>query len=271
MSNKPTYEKLEQRVKELEQEKFERTLMKETTISAEVGLANKSEPESNLANHIPEVDLGTLINSVEIQSIMDDFCYLTNMVTAILDLDGNVVESTGWRDICTKFHRKNPKTAHNCTESDLYLAKNLKPGEYVEYKCKNGLWDVVTPLYVGGRHLGNIYTGQFFYDDEPVDKNFFTNQAEIYGFDKASYVNAFQNIPRYNRETIKHLMSFLVKFTTYISKISLAKIQLEKEILDRKQVEKSLQESEEKFRAIADTSPLSIYMSTGIEQNVHWN
>ncbi len=163
MSNKPTYEELEQRVKELEQEKRDRNLMKEIEIYAESGLTNKIESQSNPENHISEIDLGAMINSVEMQSIMDDFYNLTNIVTAILDLKGTVIEATGWQDICTKFHRINPKTARNCTESDLYLAKNLKPGEYVDYKCKKGLWDVVTPLYVGTKHLGNIYTGQFFY------------------------------------------------------------------------------------------------------------
>ena len=99
------------------------------------------------------------------------------MVTAILDLKGNVIEATGWQDICTKFHRINPRTAQSCTESDLYLAKNIKPGDYAEYRCKNGLWDVVTPLYIDNKHMGNIYTGQFFYDDDLVDENEFIQQA----------------------------------------------------------------------------------------------
>lgn len=43
--------------------------------------------------------------------------------------------------------------------------------------------------------------------------------------------------------------------------------ELEKNITERKQIEHILFESEKKFRAIADTSPLAIYMSEGIEQN----
>jgi len=70
------------------------------------------------------------------------------MTTAILDVKGKVIETTAWRDICTKFHRIHPETAHNCTISDLFLAKNLKLGEYLGYKCNNGLWDVITPLYM---------------------------------------------------------------------------------------------------------------------------
>jgi len=239
MDEKPTHEELVQRIKELEQEKRERNGMKGVSIHDE------ERPTYNIeTNKIPEIDLHAIINAKEIQSIMDDFYSLTNMGTAILDLKGNVIETTGWQDICTKFHRINPETARNCTESDLFLAKNLKPGEYIEYQCKNGLRDVVTPLYVGAKHMGNIYTGQFFYDDELVDEEFFIRQAETYGFDKDSYMDAFRRIPRYNRETIAHLMSFLVKFASYISRITHANIQLEKESREREYTERALKDSE---------------------------
>lgn len=31
---------------------------------------------------------------------------------------------------------------------------HLNTGEYVDYRCKNGLWAVVTPLCIGAKHLG---------------------------------------------------------------------------------------------------------------------
>lgn len=45
---------------------------------------------------------------------------------------------------------------------------------------------------------------------------------------------------------------------------------LEIEVYERKQAEKALQKSEQKFRAIAETSPLAIYMSVGIEQKAEY-
>ncbi|MBU4276065.1 MAG: PocR ligand-binding domain-containing protein [Proteobacteria bacterium] len=210
---------------------------------------------------IPDAgDLTSILNVAEVQSIMDDFYHLTGMATAILDLKGKVLERTGWQDICTKFHRKHPQTSQNCTESDLFIAKNLKPGEYVEYKCKNGLWDVVTPLYVGNIHLGNIYTGHFFYDDEQIDEEVFVKQAEMYGFDKEAYLDAFGRIPRYSRKNIHHLMSFLVKFAAYLSKISLANVQLQKEINERKQAEAALRDSEARLRTLIHTIPDLVWL-----------
>ena len=191
---------------------------------------------------------------------MDDFHRLTGMVTAVLDMDGNVIEATGWQDICTKFHRIHPETAKKCTESDLYLVKNMMPGEYLEYRCKNGLWDVVTPLYIGNEHLGNIYTGQFFYDDDVVDESRFIQQAETYGFDKDAYLAAFRRIPIYSRETIKHLMRFFVKFTSYISNVSYTNMKLEMEIHDRKQAEEALQGSEGRLRSLINALPDLVWL-----------
>ncbi|WP_052514807.1 PocR ligand-binding domain-containing protein [Dethiosulfatarculus sandiegensis] len=249
MIRKPTYEELRQRVKDLEEEK--RIWLRESTKT----VTNFHPPESpspeEAAPPLTEAgNLGSIIDVDRLQSIMDDFFQLTGMVTAILDLDGNIIESTGWQDICTKFHRVNPHTAKNCTESDLFLVNNLKPGEYISYQCKNGLWDVATPLYIGGKHLGNIYTGQFLYDDDQIDEERFLKQAEEYNFDKKAYLDAFRRVPRYKRERIDHLMQFLVKLTAYISEVSYAKFHLEKEIKERRHSEARLRKSEGRLRAI---------------------
>jgi PAS domain S-box-containing protein len=250
MTEKPIHGKFEQKIY-MTRKKFENDTTRDTAMNSDI----------NPKIQISDLDLESIIDTKEIQSIMDDFCSLTNMVTAILDLKGNVIEATGWQDICTKFHRINPKTACNCKESDLFLTKDIKPGEYVDYKCKNGLWDVVTPLYVGTTHLGNIYTGQFFYDDEEIDEDFFIKQADRYGFDKDAYLEAFMQVPRYSRDTIAHLMSFLVKLTTYISKIGLANIPLEKEIKERKQAQEALKERTAFLDKIIETSAVSLWIS----------
>lgn len=220
MSQKPNYEELQQKLVALEEEN--------KTLKQDLPLSSKDRLKDIL-------DVGKL------QSIMDDFYNLTGMVTAILDLEGVVLEATGWRDLCTCFHRQNPESSKNCTESDLYLVKNIKEGEFIEYQCKNGLWDVATPLYIGDRHMGNIYTGQFFYHEDVVDEDQFLRQAEKYGFDKEAYMSAFRSIPRYSREEIHLLMGFLVKFTSYISTVNYSKMKLQHEIAERKRTEIALE------------------------------
>ena len=54
--------------------------------------------------------------------LLEGFNKATGFVTAIVDLDGNILSKSGWRQICTDFHRKNPETASNCNISDTALA-----------------------------------------------------------------------------------------------------------------------------------------------------
>ena len=110
--------------------------------------------------------------------------------------------------------------------------------------CKNGLWDVVTPLFVEGEHWGNIYTGQFFYDDTPVDEAFFTHQADTFNFDRRTYLDAVRSVPRFSREKINQAMRFLVRLTGYISKMGAVNIQLEKEVEHRREAENTALENQ---------------------------
>jgi ligand-binding sensor protein len=42
------------------------------------------------------------------------------------------------------------------------------------------MWDIATPIMVGGRHVGNIFSGQFFFEDESLDYELFRTQARRY-------------------------------------------------------------------------------------------
>ncbi len=119
----------------------------------------------------PEGDIGALaladiIDVPALQSLMDEFYRLAHMPMAIIDLKGDVLVGVGWQDICTKFHRVNPESCRHCVESDLELSAEVRPGTFKLYRCKNNMWDVVTPMIVGGKHVGNLFSGQFFFEGE---------------------------------------------------------------------------------------------------------
>ena len=84
-----------------------------------------------------EYTLSGLIDIKRLTILMEAFTTITGgVVTAILDLEGNILVATGWKDICTKFHRVHPETSRKCTESDTALAGQLHAGEhYNVYQC----------------------------------------------------------------------------------------------------------------------------------------
>jgi len=213
-------------------------------------------PRDETELHLGLVDI---LNIPQIQSLMEDFTKLTGIGNAILDMKGNLIESTGWSDICSKFHRANEQSRKFCTESDLRLAKDLKPGEIAAYKCKNNLWDFVTPIYVGKAHVGNIYTGQFFFEDEPIDEAVFIEQAERFGYDKDEYLAALRRVPRFSRDKVNAALDFLSRLARITSEMSYSNIRLAEMLEEQKLTEESLRDSEERYRRLAQNAPDVIY------------
>ncbi|MGD8837725.1 MAG: PocR ligand-binding domain-containing protein, partial [Desulfobacteraceae bacterium] len=193
----------------------------------------------------PEVDInkeeiGRLIDFKAIQEMMNDFYKTTRIGIGIIDLKGDVHVATGWQDICTKFHRIHPETRAYCKESDIYLSGNVSEGQYVLYKCKNNLWDIATPIIIGGRHIANLFLGQFFFEDEVPDYKLFIEQAKKYGFDQKEYLAALDAVPRWSRETVYSVMAFYLKLAVMVSRLSIGNMQLAKSLKKQKQTETEL-------------------------------
>ena len=143
---------------------------------------------------------------------MDDLYKLVHIPIGINDLKGNVLVGVGWQDICTKFHRVHPEAFKHCVESDTKFSSGILPGEFKLYKCKNNMWDMATPIMVGSQHVGYVFSGQFFFDDEPLDYELFRSQARKYGFNEEEYIVALEKVPRLNREIVNTGMSFFMTF-----------------------------------------------------------
>ena len=176
---------------------------------------------------------------------------MTDIGVGILDLDGNVLVETGWQDVCIKFHRVHPETERLCRDSDTELTSGVEQGAFKIYKCKNNLWDMVTPIIIGGKHVGNLFLGQFFFKDEAPDIAIFREQARRYGFDEEAYLKAYHNIPRWSRETVDQAMTFYCNLVNLISRMSFAHIKLAR-------ATEALRKSESRFRSIFENAPVGI-------------
>ena len=195
-------------------------------------------------------DFANIINSDQLQSLMDDFYELTHIGIGILDMDGNILVATGWQDICTQFHRVHPETKKNCIESDTYLSQHVEPGKYVKYKCKNNMWDMATPIILGGKRMGTVFLGQFFLEHEEVDYSFFEQQADRYGFDKEKYLKALDQVPRWDEKTVSTVMNFYAKFSEMISKLSYSNLKLARLVEKQKRSEQQLSNAHQQLKLL---------------------
>lgn len=159
--------------------------------------------------------INEIIDIEELTELFQSYSDITGMVTALLDLEGEILIATNWQDSCTQFHRESDVTRKRCHESDTSLAGSLSKGDkYNVYRCRNGLVDVATPVIVNGRHMANFFTGQFFI--EKPDVEYFLRQAEEAGFEEEAYLEAIAKVPVYDEATIKSHMAFLVRIAEMI-------------------------------------------------------
>ena len=197
-------------------------------------------PEGSIA----DLELNDIIDAQSIQKLMDHLYELAHVPMAIIDISGEILVGVGLQDICSKFHRAYPDSCKNCVESDIHLTKGIPEGEFKLYKCKNNMWDMATPLVIGGDHKGNLFLGQFFLDDEPIDYNLFRNQADKYNFAKQDYLDALEKVPRLSKHKLDHAKSFFLILAQSISQLSYSNIKLSRSINQQKKAENKLKEKE---------------------------
>ncbi|MDW7733627.1 MAG: PAS domain S-box protein, partial [Methanolobus sp.] len=231
--------------------------LKESEVRVKRKLDVILEPDGDIG----ELELADIIDHETLQLLMDDFYRLTHIGVAIIDLHGSILVSTGWQDICTKFHRANPRTCAYCIESDIQLSRGVEPGTFKLYKCKNNMWDIATPIVVGGSHVGNLFLGQFFFDDEDLPYETFRNQAKRYGFDEKEYLEALDKVRRWSRETVNVVMEFYTRLTNIISTLSYSNIKLARTLNERDNLLVSLRESENRFRSYVEQAPDGIFIT----------
>lgn len=166
-----------------------------------------------------DVSISDVIDTDDLKEIMDPFYEMSGLGVSLFDNNNELITSSGWQKICSNFHQKHPESHKSCIESGNYFKKNFQPNTAISYKCSNGLWDIAYPLYIDDDFLGSIYFGQFFFDDEEIDKDFFVHQAEKFSFDKDAYIGILKEVPILNREKINAYIKLFVSIIEKIAKV----------------------------------------------------
>jgi PAS domain S-box-containing protein len=204
-----------------------------------------------------------LVDLAELRRIFERFAEATGFTIGFLDHPGlNILIATGWRDICTKFHRACPISIANCTKSNRHLLDSLdEPGKLVVEQCENGLVDCAFPIIVKGKHIASLATGQLLIEKPDLER--FRRQAKLFGLDEHEYLRALAEIPVIPEEKLRSVTMFLGEMALMLSQLGYARLaikedaeRLENEISIRKMTEKALAEEKERLlvtlRSIGD-------------------
>jgi len=195
------------------------------------------------------VSFKELINVSSLKKIAENIYAVAGIHMSICDVDGRLEFAVGHADICTRYHRIHPTTCNRCIISDQYVNEHSKDGEYIAYKCLNNMWDIAMPVIISGMHIATIFFGQFFYDDEVVDIEYFRKQALEFGFDEKEYLEALSRIPILSKDKVKHIMEYYKALVMTLAESGLRQLEYKN---SQKELEKSQKYLNTIFNSVND-------------------
>ena len=208
-----------------------------------------------------EYSFTDLVNMESLRKVLEKFSSATGFTTGLVSFPAQeVLVATGWKEICTKFHRAFPESAKHCRKSNIDLTKRLRDLKQLNVRaCGNGMVDGATPIIVKGKYVASLFTGQCLF--EKPDVNEFRKRAATYGYDVDDYLEALSKVRVVSKEEFEAALSFLSELAVLIAEQGFGGLtlrqrtrELEEEIAERKKTKEALQQSEEFYRGLVEAT-----------------
>jgi PAS domain S-box-containing protein len=189
-------------------------------------------------------------NMVEIsrlEAIFKRFSQATGFTIGLISYpDQETLISTGLGDVCSRFHRVNPRSLPDCQRNCLERTSHLTADvEMTIHHCRTGMIDGVVPIVIEGAHLANLMTGQVLFE-EP-DPQRFARQAADYGFDVDSYLAAIGRVPVVTEDDFRSALQLFSDMALLLAELGLANLKTRESVL-------AARESEAKYRDLVESS-----------------
>jgi two-component system cell cycle sensor histidine kinase/response regulator CckA len=204
-------------------------------------------PEGGNAPRLEE-----LIPLDEIQAMQDAFAEATGVASIITDVHGvPITRPSRFCRLCLEIIRGTPRGLANCMASDAALGRRAQ-GPIVRPCLSGGLLDGGASICVGDRHIASWLVGQVL--DEGADPERLLDYAREIGADREAFRGALAEVTRMPRARFESVGRALFLFARALSRLADHNHQQARHIAERERSRKALEESEERYRNLFQSS-----------------
>ena len=189
----------------------------------------------------------------DIQRLQDEFADATGVASIITDTDGTPITApSNFCRLCNDIIRKTEKGRINCFKSDAMLGRFHPEGPIIQPCTSGGLWDAGAGITVGGRHIANWLIGQVRDETQTGEEiQAYAREIEV---DEAMMLEAFKEVPSMSHDQFYKVAKMLFTLSKQLSDTAYQNFQQARFITSQKKVEHKLSMSEEKYRAMVESS-----------------
>lgn len=171
-------------------------------------------------------DLRKLLNAIEMKEVLDQLYEAFGLPSAIVDRQGEILTTSGWKTICHKYFWKSSQSEHVCRENDRHIYSEISDDKDQHiYKCPHGLIYCSVPIRIRGEHIGSFFIGHFLMDKP--DESFIDYIVEQSDIDKKDFKETLEDIPVYTEEEMNRYLKFVRSLAKLIASQALKNIVLE--------------------------------------------
>lgn len=198
-----------------------------------------------------------LVDFNKIDTLLQGFEKTTGFVSAILNVDGQVLSESGWTQMRVFIEGIDPLLIGNHSSDRIIKQPKIEKAEEYRFRISlKGLVEIAAPISIGGHHIAELVLGHFFEEQAALDN--FNKQVERKGTEIREQLDQCNITSVISREKALDALDFLLNLIHCISEMTFHK-------LEQIELTKLLEESEEKFRSVFESSNVgkSITLPTG--------
>ncbi|MCK5034839.1 MAG: PocR ligand-binding domain-containing protein [Candidatus Sabulitectum sp.] len=156
-----------------------------------------------------ECDICALVDLDDLRKVFRKYTEATGFPVVLLDHPGmSILIDTGWRDVCSEFHRECIESSFGCVRSRRHLLSLLdKPGQAILEECEHGLVNCAIPITIRDKHIASLVIGQVFIEEPDLKR--FRRQAKSFGYNRSGYLKSLKHVPVVSRNDLISKAEFM--------------------------------------------------------------